>query len=122
MRFIFTALVAGFIAVSAGATTNPTNGLRGLVTRGPITPACVAEQPCTAPATGVTLVFSSNGRTVGRAITNAKGWYRITLRPGRYSVAIGSAQQSLRRLSPVRADVIADRYRRVDFSIDTGIR
>jgi hypothetical protein len=122
MRFIFTALVAGFIAVSAGATTNPTNGLRGLVTRGPITPACVAEQPCTAPATGVTLVFSSNGRAVGRAITNAKGWYRITLRPGRYSVAIGSAQQSLRRLSPVRADVIADRYRRVDFSIDTGIR
>jgi hypothetical protein len=122
MRFIFIALAGAFIAGSAGATTTPSNGLRGLVMRGPITPVCVAEQPCSAPATGVTLVFSSNGRTVGHAITNAKGWYRITLRPGRYSVAIGRAQQSFRRLTPVRADVIANHYRRVDFSIDTGIR
>jgi hypothetical protein len=122
MRSIFIMLVAAFIAGPAAAITNPSDGLRGLVMRGPITPVCVAEQPCSAPATGVTLVFSSNGRTVGHAITNAKGWYRITLRPGRYSVAIGSARQSFRRLTPVRADVIANRYRRVDFSIDTGIR
>ncbi len=121
MRFIFIALAGAFVAGSAGATTTPGNGLRGLVTRGPITPVCVAEQPCTAPATGVTLVFSSNGRPVGHAITNAKGWYRVTLRPGRYSVAIRSTQ-SFRRLAPIRADVIANHYRRVDFSIDTGIR
>ncbi len=90
--------------------------------RGPITPVCAAEQPCSAPAKGVTLVFSRNGRTVGRTTTNAEGWYRVTLRPGLYTVGITSTQTSGHRLKPTRADVITDHYRRLDFSIDTGIR
>ena len=120
VRFFLTALVAAVLVGTAGATTS-TSGLRGLVTRGPITPVCAAEQPCTAPATGVTLTFWSSGHVVGRATTNANGWYRISLRPGTYGVGMAS-QSSLRRLTPVRAAVSPDRYRRVDFSIDTGIR
>jgi hypothetical protein len=70
----------------------------------------------------VTLAFSRNGRIVARAVTNTAGWYRITLGPGVYSVATKAAPTAIRRLQPTRAVVVTDRYRRVDFSIDTGIR
>ena len=121
MRVFLTALIAAVLVGTAGATTS-TSGLRGLVTRGPITPVCAAEQPCTAPAKGVTLAFWSGGHMVGRVTTNANGWYRIALRPGTYGVGMANSQSSMRHLTPVRAAVSLDRYRRVDFSIDTGIR
>jgi hypothetical protein len=121
MRFLLPAVVAAVLVGSAGAATI-SSGLRGFVMRGPVSPVCVAEQPCSAPAKGVTLDFSRNGRTVGRTTTNAKGWYRVTLRPALYSVGIASAQTAGRGLAPTRATVITGRYRRLDFSIDTGIR
>jgi hypothetical protein len=121
MRLFMTALVAVTLVGAAGATTSP-SGLRGLVMRGPVTPVCAAEQPCDAPAKGVVLVFSNNDRVVGRATTNTQGWYRVALRPGVYAVRTGSTQTVGLRLSPVRATVSLNHYRRVDFSIDTGIR
>ena len=58
------------------------SGLRGIVTRGPIGPVCVAEQPCTEPAPVVTLVFASGGHVVGKTTTDGEGRYRIRLAPG----------------------------------------
>jgi hypothetical protein len=115
------AALAAFVAVtSAGAATSP-SGLRGLVTRGPIAPICVAEQPCDGPAKNVTLVFSRNGRVV-RARTNEQGRYRVALAPGLYAVRLAVRQTVGRGLEPSRARVVAGRFRRVDFSFDTGIR
>src|SRR5690349_20250856 len=75
------------LVVSAGAQATPQRGtLTGIVMRGPITPVCVAEQPCSAPARGVTLVFTRNGAVVGRAVTTDTGRYRLRLPSGRYSV------------------------------------
>jgi hypothetical protein len=106
----------------AAATTTP-SGLRGLVTRGPITPVCVAEQPCSEPAPHVTLVFSRNGRVVGRAVTNGEGRYRVRLPAGLYAVRRpGPTDPIGRGLEPDHARVRAGRFMRVDFSIDTGIR
>ena len=45
----------------AGAQATLSRGsFAGLVKRGPITPVCVAEQPCDEPAKGVTLLNYSN--------------------------------------------------------------
>ena len=94
--------------------------------RGPIAPVCAVGQPCDAPAKDVTLVFSRNGEVVRRTKTNDKGRYRVALAPGLYSVRLGKAQRQVQRigrgLQPTRVRVLADRFRRVDFSIDTGIR
>ena len=121
MRVFVVLLGALAVAASAGATTSP-SGLWGVVMRGPIAPVCVAGQPCSAPAKDVTLVFVRNGRAVKRATTNEKGRYRVTLAPGLYSVRLPKKPQVGRGLEPVKARVRAQRYRRVDFSIDTGIR
>ncbi|MGB2874570.1 MAG: hypothetical protein WBB76_03760 [Gaiellaceae bacterium] len=112
-------LVLGSLALLVAATGQASGirtGLHGIVMRGPISPTCVAEKPCSAPASGVTLRFSRNGAVVARARTRANGSYRVSLAPGRYSVAGG------RDLQPARVKVLNGRFLRVDFSIDTGIR
>jgi hypothetical protein len=90
--------------------------------RGPISPVCVAEQPCTEPARNVTLVFSLGGRIAGRTITDAAGRYRISLAPGRYLVSRTAQPRIGRGLEPNNARVFPGRFTRADFSIDTGIR
>jgi hypothetical protein len=112
------ALVVGaltlLIAGAGEATTG--SGLYGKVTRGPIMPVCIAGQPCSGPAAGVTLKFVRNGAVAGQVRTRSDGKYRIGLAPGSYSVRGG------RHLEPARVTVRSGRFRHVDFSIDTGIR
>jgi hypothetical protein len=121
MRMLLTVLVVLTAAGSAGASTT-SSGLWGEVKRGPVTPVCVAEQPCYVPAKGVTLVFVRGGVVVRRAITNDLGRYRVRLAAGTYSVRLPQKQAIGRDLEPVQARVRAGRFVRVDFSIDTGIR
>ena len=106
----------GLVTAGGAAATSVRSGLYGVVIRGPIRPVCVAGQPCSAPAPGVVLRFSRGGRVAAEARTRRDGSYRVRLAPGRYSV--GGA----RRLEPRVATVPTGRFRRVDFSIDTGIR
>jgi hypothetical protein len=94
------------------------NGLYGTVTRGPVTPMCVADQPCSEPAPGAVLQFWSGGRLVGRTVAHANGAYRIALPVGTYSVEVAPH----RRPEPLSTVVRPNRFRHVDFSIDTGIR
>jgi hypothetical protein len=115
------ALAAAVAGSSAGAATS-SSGLRGLVTRGPIAPVCAAEQPCSEPAKNVTLVFSRNGQVVRRGRTNDQGRYRVTLARGLYAVRLTPKPSIGRGVEPVHVRVVRARFRRVDFSIDTGIR
>jgi hypothetical protein len=122
MRMLAAALAASALAASAGAATTP-SGLRGVVMRGPVTPVCVAEQPCYVRAKGVTLAFVRNGRVVRRAKTDAQGRYRVALAAGRYAVRVAGRVVSVGRgLEPDTVRVGQKGFRRVDFSIDTGIR
>jgi hypothetical protein len=100
-----------------GSATVLRSGLYGKVTRGPIAPVCVAEQPCSAPARGSALVFARPDRlSAARVVVRADGFYRVRLAPGRYVVRSGRA------IEPAAVRVLPNRMRRVDFSIDTGIR
>jgi hypothetical protein len=106
---------------SDGTSSSTATGLQGRVMRGPIMPVCRVNVPCDAPAVGLRLRFIRSGRVVATATTNAKGWYRVVLRPGRYSV------RTNRRThegipTPSVATATSGRFRRVDFHIDTGIR
>lgn len=111
------ALVLGCSSALGGTAT----GLTGKVMRGPTQPVCRVDEPCEEPARGVKLVFSRSGKVVARATTNQKGWYRVTLRPGRYAVTTGNPRVA-RNFSPKTAMVPKDRVKRMDFDIDTGIR
>src|SRR5262245_64079800 len=112
------ALIAlGMGSGSAGAGT--ATGLRGYVKRGPIVPVCHVGVPCDEPAKGVKLRFSRAGKIVATATTNDRGWYRIVLRAGRYSVSTNAKGQAF---GPRSATVRSGRMTRSDFLIDTGLR
>jgi hypothetical protein len=114
------ALLALLMLGGASASASAPSGLRGLVTRSPITPVCIEGVPCSAPARNTPLVFV---RTASRVATrtDGTGHYRVPLAPGWWSVTtptrhIGSG------ISPNRVRVLGSRFRAVDLDIDTGIR
>ena len=115
MRTLTLAVAVLVVAVPAAAATS---GLRGVVTRGPITPVCRAEVPCSAPAKHVQLTFSRLGRS-WRTTTDDHGRYRIALRPGVYAVAVSTQRPGL---PAFKAVVPRGRVAVRNFEIDTGIR
>jgi hypothetical protein len=122
MRHFLLLLIAA-VTVSAGAASGATgSGLHGLVTRGPIMPVCMVDQPCDEPAANVQLVFLRNGVVVSRVRTSATGRYRLALAPGRYAARLPGKPAIGRNMKPQTVRVLRGRYTRVDFSIDTGIR
>jgi hypothetical protein len=117
-------LLTAALTIPGGAASGATGsgGLRGVVTRGPIMPVCMVDQPCDEPAANVGLVFVQSGTVVARARTSETGRYRISLAPGRYAVRLPGTPALGRIVKPQTVRVLRGRYSRVDFSIDTGIR
>lgn len=97
------------------------SGLRGVVTKSPTRPVCLAGEPCSAPAARVTLAFLRQDRLAARATTDDRGRYRVLLRPGSYEVR-GPRLGIGRGIRPAAARVTAGRVTTVNFSLDTGIR
>ena len=94
--------------------------LHGTVMRGPTMPVCQVGKPCDAPAAHVTLFFTRYGRTT-KTVTDAQGHYRMRLIAGTYSVKTNQRPFGTRP-QPATVRVVAERDRRADFFIDTGIR
>ena len=91
-------LAAALGMICAPAQAGTTSGVRGLVSRGPITPVCRAGEPCTAPAKHVLLLFLRNGIT-HRATSGDDGRYRLALAPGAYTLRVPSARLATARTS-----------------------
>jgi hypothetical protein len=122
MRAAVVLASVALLAAGAAQATTVRSGLYGVVMRGPISPVCVAEQPCTEPARNVALLFSRDGRVIGRTVTDNAGRFRVRLPAGLYAVRRAASQGIDRRLDPNQARIRAGRFSRVDFLIDTGIR
>jgi hypothetical protein len=95
-------------------------GLHGTVTKGPTTPVCRTDRPCSAPAQ-VTLLFRRAGR-VHRVRSTPTGAYRIALPAGYYTVTTAERIGITRNIRPARVHVRRGHVDTIDFQIDTGIR
>ena len=107
------------VAVGVPASAGTTSGLRGLVTRGPVTPVCRVDTPCSAPAKHTTVVFARNGVSKS-VVTGDDGRYSILLAAGSYAVRIPTGARF--GFKPRSVYVPAGRMSTRNFSIDTGIR
>ncbi len=92
--------------------------LHGTVARWPTMPVCRVGTPCSAPAPHVALVFTRGAR-VRRVETDRLGRYRAVLAAGTWSVRAPAARLGF---EPATVVVAPGPARRVDFTIDTGIR
>ena len=120
VKSVVAALVLGlalFFLLGAGSSGSG-SGLRGTVLLDPGYPTCQMGTPCTRPAAHVLLRFLRSGQVVAHTRTDGQGRYRIALRPRTYRVS----SQSGAVLKPTRVTVGTDRYRRVTFTLDIGIR
>jgi hypothetical protein len=117
-QVVLIASAALAVAIPAMAATTST-GLRGLVTRGPITPVCRAGEPCSGPARHMTIVFTRNGVSKS-TVTGDDGRYSIVLTAGTYATRIPAAAKF--GFTPRNVYVPAGRISTRNFSIDTGIR
>src|SRR4029450_14121650 len=102
-------------AIGGGpAGGGPATGRRGHVKGGPTMPVCRVGVPCDAPARGVKLRFSRAGKVAATATTNNRGWYRVVLRAGRYSVGINAKGDAF---GPRTVTARTGRMTRLDFPI-----
>jgi hypothetical protein len=117
-------LIAALVPTALGATSPNAiapSGLRGVVTRSPITPVCIEGVPCSAPAKNTLLVFFRTGRSV-KTRTDGVGHYRVALDPGWWKVSTASVPLIGSGIEPHAVHVFAARFRVVNLDIDTGIR
>lgn len=95
------------------------SGLYGNVTMGPLMPVCREGVPCDGPARHERLLFVRNRHVVARTRTSQTGTYRISLPAGRYTIR---SKIGFGVVKPPSITVPRGRFRRVDLSLDTGIR
>jgi hypothetical protein len=112
------AAFAALVLAAAPGTAGVTSGLRGLVTRGPISPVCRVGRPCSEPAPHVKLTFARAGRAWS-VVTGDDGRYRISLAPGRYALRLPAGRFGYQ---PTTVVVPRGRVAVANVSIDTGIR
>src|SRR5436305_4047633 len=123
MRVLIVTICATVLTATGAGASTPLKGVWGVVERGPISPMCAAEQPCSAPARHVQLVFMQNGRAAAQTTTDQDGKYRLPLTAGTYTVKVAAGSSSAGHdLEPGKVHAMATRWVRVDFSLDTGIR
>jgi hypothetical protein len=98
------------------ACASEQSGVEGVVMRGPIVPVCVADEPCDAPAAGVTVQALQSGSVVATTTTDRNGRFTLLLAAGDYTIRpVGDTQ-------PQSIHVNASKLTEVAFLIDTGIR
>jgi hypothetical protein len=119
-----TAIVgAAILAVpAAGLAKTPPPNVRGTLTKGPVSPVCVAERPCSAPAPGIVLVFSKSGQEVKRVTTGVAGRFAFRLKPGTYGVRTLKRLTVGSRLTPAKFRVPEGGGVILRLQLDTGIR
>jgi hypothetical protein len=116
------AVILSVLALSASADGATGSGVYGRISRGPVTPVCVAERPCSVSAAGTTLEFVRSGVVVARVVTAKDGTYRARLDAGVYLVRSAQSAGIGSRIDPTSVRVVAGRWAHQNFSIDTGIR
>jgi hypothetical protein len=122
MRPIIRVVVAmSLLACSSGQLAPPTTGLTGVVTRGPVTPVCRVDLPCSAPFVGTFSVLQGT-KVIGTFQSDSEGRFTVMLYPGTYSVVLTDATL----LGPFRQSktvtVVSPGLTTVNLEFDTGIR
>ena len=120
MRRVVWFLPVALLLIAAPASGSTRSGAYGTLTRGPITPVCMAEQPCSAPVPDTLIRFyaAASDHLVAQTRSRGDGRYRVVIAPGRYTIKVVPQ----RRLQTNGIRIPAGRFVHLDISIDTGIR
>jgi hypothetical protein len=119
MRTLVGVSLALLVACGGGAAAAD-SGITGTVTYGPTCPVQrVGGSPCETPyATEITV--SNGGKTVASIHSGKDGRFRISLKPGIYTLS--AASTGIGGMQPTQATVYAHSFTEVQLMVDSGIR
>jgi hypothetical protein len=110
--------------ISGGSErTTGSSGFTGKASISPSQNICPATRSCRKPAAGLTLVFSQHGQVVSTAKTGKDGSYRVGLpNGGNYVISVRGNPGIAPAVKPATATVSEGELKRLDLTIDIGIR
>jgi len=110
------------LAACATGLGTPTTGLTGTVTRGPITPVCMVDVPCSAPFSA-NFTVKRGTSTVASFHSDDQGQFTVMLFPGTYSIIPASDAPIMMAGSQVKTVTVNPTgMTTVQLAFDTGIR
>lgn len=120
----FLLAAAALTAVGCGSPTSATvtTGLTGTVVRGPVTPVCAINVPCTAPfSAGFTV--DRNGTPVAHFRSDGDGRFTVMLSPATYQVVPDTDAPIIAPTAQVKTVLVQEAgLTTVTLEFDTGIR
>ena len=119
-RLLLPLAVAALLAGPAAAASK--GAIAVVAVRGPLTPVCAAEVPCSGPAPGVRITVRKHGLVVVRGVTDDRGYVRLGVDGGLYLVTAALGPVSRPRTQTFQVRVRPGRTSAVHLSVDTGIR
>jgi hypothetical protein len=99
-------------------------GIEGMITVSPIRPGPIragSDVPNAAPLTNATFRVTSNEGVVTTFTTDTQGHFRVSLKPGHYSVLLAE-NRFPRPCGPFEIDVEAGKMTEVERRCDSGMR
>jgi len=115
-------LILGVAIACAAPMTVPTTGLTGTVIRGPITPVCRVDLPCSAPFSAHFTVMSGSS-TVASFLSDSSGVFTVMLAPGSYTIVPAADAPVMSATSQAKSVIVGPvGLTKVQLEFDTGIR
>lgn len=116
------AVAFAIAAFGCSDLAEPSTGLEGTVTRGPVTPVCVVDVPCSAPFSARFAVWQ-NSRFVSSFRSDDQGRFGVRLEPGTYRLIPASDAPIIDPESQIKIAVVGPSHITiVELEFDTGIR
>jgi hypothetical protein len=105
------------------STPGPGTGLEGTISISPSHGGPQREgDPSSAPLANIDFVVKKGNDLNAAFKTDDKGWFRISLAPGHYTVSRKEPGGKIGRYGPFEIDVVAGHMTKVEWMCDTGLR
>ena len=118
------ALLAMSASLSFGQTPSESaTGIEGVITVSPSRPGPTRRDISdSAPLAKTTFAVESKDGVVASFTTDEQGGFRLSLKPGHYTVALKERKGEIGRFGPWDVEVVAGKMTKVEWHCDSGMR
>lgn len=98
-------------------------GIEGTISAGPVRGGPIREgEPSSAPMANMAFVVKQGDKVVTSFETDDRGYFRVLLDPGHYTVARKDYSSAIGKYGPFGVDVSQGKMTSVSWNCDTGMR
>ncbi len=125
LSLTFAGLFLGFAQAQTQPTSTPESltGLEGTISLSPVQGGPTRQGSSDSkPATNMAFEVKQGGRVIGSFQTDDHGQFRVSLKPGYYTISRKDWKASIGSYGPFEVDVSEGKMTKVHWDCDTGLR